>query len=469
MDDKIIEFTGLLRQNGLRVSMAENIDSFHALELLGFGDRTVFKDALRATMVKRAVDATTYDELFDLYFTGLGEIIKRSATSLMGQMQLNEAAFQRLLDSLAKILAELDVNLSELAGFLLSNNTGQLEKTLREAAAAAQLQNIQRSFQEGRYSHAMAQTLGLGALGEELDALKQRLDEADIDPALRAQLQQLIDKRLQDLTDMIKRAVRAELEKQDHSLRENQRLQNLAEKNFYYLSEDEIRRMKEAVAKLAQRLKNVVAIRRRQAKRGKFDLKDTLRKNLQYGGVPFRIQFDRKVRDKPQVIVLCDVSDSVRNVSRFMLQFVYSLQDLYSRVRSFIFVSDVGEITQLFEEQEINEAIEQSLTGSIINVFAHSDFGRAFRSFHRDHIAAVNNKTTVIVLGDARNNYNLPHEWVLKEIRQRAKQLIWLNPENRLTWGFGDSEMDRYLPYCDIVEECRNLNQLYRVIDRLVR
>ena len=167
-------------------------------------------------------------------------------------------------------------------------------------------------------------------------------------------------------------------------------------------------------------------------------------------------------------MVLCDVSDSVRNVSRFMLQFVYSLQDLYSRVRSFIFVSELGEITQLFEEQEINEAIEQSLTGSIINVFAHSDFGRAFRSFHRDHIAAVNNKTTVIVLGDARNNYNLPHEWVLKEIRQRAKQLIWLNPENRLTWGFGDSEMDRYLPYCDLVEECRNLNQLYRVIDRLV-
>ncbi len=469
MDDKIIEFTTLLRQNGLRVSMAENIDSFHALELIGCGERTVFKDALRATMVKRAVDASTYDDLFDLYFSGLGEIVKASAASLMGSMQLDEAAFQRLLDSLKEILEQLDVELSELAQFLLSNNTGQLEKMLRAAAGAAGVQNIQRSFQEGRYSHAMAQTLALGALAEELEALKQRLGDGDIDPALLDQLRRLIDRRLQDLTDMIKRAVRAELEKQDHTLRENQRLQSLAEKSFYYLSEDEIRRMKEAVAKLAQRLKNVVAIRRRQAKRGKFDLKDTLRKNLQYGGVPFKIQFDRRVRDKPQVIILCDVSDSVRNVSRFMLQFVYSLQDLYARVRSFIFVSEIGEITQLFEEQEINEAIEQALTGSIINVFAHSDFGRAFRSFHRDYIAAVNNKTTVIVLGDARNNYNLPQEWVLKEIRQRAKQLIWLNPENRLTWGFGDSEMDRYLPYCDIVEECRNLNQLYRVIDRLVR
>ena len=151
-----------------------------------------------------------------------------------------------------------------------------------------------------------------------------------------------------------------------------------------------------------------------------------------------------------------------------MLQFVYSLQDLYSRVRSFIFVSEIGEITHLFEEQEISEAIEEALAGSIINVFAHSDFGRAFRSFHRDYIAAINAKTTVIVLGDARNNYNLPHEWVLKEIQGRAKQVIWLNPENRMTWGFGDSEMDRYLPFCDIVEECRNLNQLYKVIDRMV-
>jgi hypothetical protein len=152
-----------------------------------------------------------------------------------------------------------------------------------------------------------------------------------------------------------------------------------------------------------------------------------------------------------------------------MLQFVYSLQDLYSRVRSFIFVSDLGEVTQLFEEQEINEAIDQALTGNLINVFAHSDFGRAFRTFHRDYFGAVNNKTTVLVLGDARNNYNVAQEWVLKEIHQRAKQVIWLNPENRLTWGFGDSEMDRYLPHCDMVEECRNLKQLYAVIDHLVQ
>lgn len=468
MDDKIVEFTALLRANGLRISMAEHLDAFAAVLRLGITNRETFKDVLRATMVKRSVDLPVYDELFDLYFSGLGQVIREEADSLMSAMQLSEADFQALMDRLAEILEDMDLDLSELAKALLQNDTGRLEQMLREAAKQANAGDIERPYQEGRFSHSTAQTLGLGGLSDELERIKEQLGRVDLPPEMAEALQRFIEQRLQDLRDMIRRTVRLELEKRDQTQRERNRLSNLAEKSFYYLSEDEMRRMKEAVAKLAQRLKNIVSIRKRKAKRGKFDVKDTLRKNLQYGGVPFKIQLDRRVRDKPQVLVLCDVSDSVRNVSRFMLQFVYSLQDLYSRVRSFIFVSEMGEITQLFEENETQDAIEQALMGNVINVFAHSDFGRAFRIFHRDYLAAVNHRTTVIILGDARNNYNLAQEWVLKEVQQRAKQLIWLNPESRLTWGFGDSEMDRYLPYCDLVEECRNLNQLYRVIDRLV-
>ena len=112
--------------------------------------------------------------------------------------------------------------------------------------------------------------------------------------------------------------------------------------------------------------------------------------------------------------------------------------------------------------------MEQALRGDVINVFAHSDFGRAFKSFHREHLSIINRRTTVLILGDARNNYNLAHEWVIRDLQERAKQVLWLNPESKNTWGFGDSEMDRYAPFCDVVEECRNLNQLYGVIDRLV-
>ncbi len=467
MEQKILRFVELLRENGVRVSLAENLDSLVAVARVGLSNPGDFREALRATLIKRHIDESTFDALFQLYFLGIGHELTEQLRATESALGMSDRDLQHLLDRLAQSLEELGIPLSELARQLLTADHGRLEQMLRQAAREIGLEAIERPFQEGRYAHMLAQTLGLSGLAAELEELKKRLAAAL--PADEWQkVQRFIDLRLQDLTRTIKRFVRQELEKKEPSLRESERLDRLGEKSFYYLTEEEIRQMKQAVTKLAERLKNIVAVKRKRGKRGRFDIKDTLRKNLQYGGVPFRIEFDRRVKDKPQIMVLCDVSDSVRNVSRFMLQFVYTLQDLYSRVRSFVFVSDLGEVTRLFEEQDIHTAIEQALSGQVVNVFAHSDFGRAFRIFHRDFLPAVNKKTTVIILGDARNNYNLPHEWTLKDIRQRAKQLIWLNPENRLTWGFGDSEMDRYLVYCDVVEECRNLNQLYRVIDRIV-
>jgi hypothetical protein len=466
MDEKLVEFSNLLRQNGLRVSLAESMDTCRALDVVGLGEREVVRATLRTTMVKRAVDLATFDQLFDLFFSGLRDAIRAATAATAAALDLDDPAFQRLLDDLDRLMAEAGIELSALARALLGADAGTLERLLREAAERAGLGDIQHGFQEGRFAHGVASALGIGGVMTEFAQLRAAL--AGLAPADARRAEAYLDRRLQDLTDLVKALVRDELARQDVTRGDQQRLQSLAEKSFYYLSEDEIRRMQEAVTKLAQRLRNVVSIRRRRARRGKFDPSDTLRKNLQYGGVPFRVVFDRRRKEKPQIMVLCDVSDSVRNVSRFMLQFVYSLQDLYSKVRSFIFVADMGEITRLFEEQDIHQAIDSALHGNVINVYAHSDFGRAFKTFHRDHLAAVNKRTTVIVLGDGRNNYNLPHDWVLKDVKQRAKQVIWLNPENRMTWGFGDSEMDRYAPYCTLVEECRNLKQLYRVIDRLV-
>ena len=462
MNERLLEFSNLLRRNGLRVSLAENMDTFRALSVVGLGDRETVRATLRASMVKRTIDIPTFEQLFTLFFSGLADAITQATAATSQALGLDDADFQRLLEELERLLRERGIELSPLARALLGADGGRLERMLREAGERARIGDIQQGFQEGRFAHGVASELGLGALVREIERLKEQLQDGD------ARFARYLERRLQDLNDMIKALVRGQLERQDVARRDHERLAALSDKSFFYLTEEEIRRMQEAVQKLAQRLRNVISIRRRRARRGKFDSSGTLRRNLQYGGVPFRIVWDRRKKEKPQVMVLCDVSDSVRNVSRFMLQFVYSLQDLYSKVRSFIFVSEVGEITRLFEEQDIHQAIETALRGDVINVYAHSDFGRAFKGFHRDYIAAVNKRTTVIVLGDARNNYNLPHEWVLKEIRQRAKQLIWLNPETRMTWGFGDSKKDHYAPHCTLVEECRNLGQLYRVIDRLV-
>ena len=470
MDERILEFGALLRQHGLRISPAESLDALAALGQAGLGSRQVVKDVLRATMVKRSVDLPAFDELFDLYFSALGQAIREASEATGKSLSASAEDYQKLLEQLEAMLRGREQKLSEIAEALLRNDDGTLEKRLREAAerVCTGQQQGNRSFQEGQFAHALSQEIGLGEITRQLEELADQMEGQGLDPETERRLRELVKQRLADLAELLKRVASLEGDRGDPRRRDATKLAALAEKSFYYLSEEDIRRMQEAVTRLAQRLRHVVAIKRARAKRGSFDLQRTLRKNLQFGGVPFDVQLERRKKHRPQIVVLCDVSDSVRNVSRFMLQFVYSLQDLYSKVRSFIFVSDIGEVTRLFDDNEINQAIDLSLRGDVINVFAHSDFGRAFKTFHRDSLSAVNGRTTVIILGDARNNYNLAHEWVLRDVQRRAKQVIWLNPESRATWGFGDSEMDRYMPFCDVVEECRNLNQLYRVVDRMV-
>jgi len=468
MEEKLVEFANLLRENGVRVSLAETLDAFSASELTGLGERDVFRAALRSTMVKRASELPVFEELFDVYFSGLGEIIKQASKSVQDALSMSDQEFQKFLDQVEEMLKKEGKKLSEMAKELLRNNSGALEKRLREAARAARLQGIERTIEENYFARALARELGLDKIEGEIKELREQLEKMDLGKGMKERMEEYLERRLKALEDIIRRYVRMEREKRDIRQREDQRMNQIAEKSFYYLSEEELRKMQEAVQKLAQRLKNVIAIRRKRSKKGRFDIKRTLRNNLDCGGVPFKLRFERRKKEKPQVVIMCDVSDSVRNASRFMLQFVYSLQDLYSRVRSFIFVSDIGEVTEHFRSNDIKDALDVALKGDIINVYAHSNFGYAFRSFVSDHIGAINKRTTVIVLGDARNNYNLPHDWCLREIRQRAKRVIWLNPESRNTWGFGDSEMERYAVHCDMVEECRNLNQLYRVVDHLV-
>jgi len=468
MEDKLVEFANLLRQNGIRVSLAETLDAVAASEVMGLGERELFRSALRSTMIKRASELPVFEELFDVYFSGLGEIIKGASKEVQDALSMSDKDFQQFLDDMDEMLKKHGQELSDLAKQLLQNNDGQLERMMREAARAVRMQGIQRTIEENYFARALARALGFDKIEAEIKELREQLDKLDLGPGMKAKMEEYLDRRLKMLEDIIRKYVRQEREKRDMKAREEQRMNQLGDKSFYYLSDEELEKMREAVTRLAQRLKNIIAVRRKRMKKGRFDVKRTLRANMANGGVPFHLKFERRKREKPQILVMCDVSDSVRNASRFMLQFVYSLQDLYSRVRSFVFVADVGEVTESFRTNDVKEALDVALKGDIINVYAHSDFGRSFRNFVTDHLGAVNKRTTVIILGDARNNYNLPHDWCLREIRQRARRVIWLNPESRNTWGFGDSEMERYAIHCDLVEECRNLNQLYRVIDQLV-
>jgi uncharacterized protein len=466
MQDRIIEFSNILRRNGVRVSLSENIDAFRAIDLLGIENPSLFRAALRSTLVKRTVDLRPFEELFDFFFFGIGQSLNHADQQLMQQLGLSPQEFQKLLEQIDSFLKQMEGELSDLTRALLSGNKGELERLLRQAAASEADQGSSESFRFTPFTK-IASRLELDKLQDDIERLKGRLKMLAQGGENLESVIRYLDQRLKDVYRMLREIIQQEQRKRGMEPSDRNRLVTLAEKSFSFYSEDDIQRMNEAVMRLAQRFKNRLSVRRKNAARGRFDVNETLRKNLQFGGVPFNIQLDCRKKTKPQVVILCDISDSVLNASRFMLQFVYSIQDLYSKVRSFVFVSDLGEVTQLFEEHDIHKAIEMALTGNVIDVYSHSNFGRAFELFYKEHFSAITTKTTVLVIGDGRNNYNRSNEWVLREIQQKAKQLIWLNPENRMTWGVGDSEMPRYTPYCDVAAECRNLGQLYNVIEAI--
>ncbi len=467
MEERLLEFASVLRRNGIRVSLSENIDTFRALELIGIGDPGLFRHTLRTTLVKRASDVKPFEELFDYFFLGIGQALDAIDRRIMEELGLSPEQFQQMLEQIQRLLKEMEGDLSKLTRALLNNNRGELERLLRDAIQQEMEQGTPDSLRLTPYTR-MAARLQLDRVQSEIERFKgmlQMLSEngEDLQNVLR-----YLDERMRDLNRLLREIIQQEQRKTGVEPKDFSQRSSLADKSFAFYTEDDIRRMNDAVARLAQRLKNRLSVRRKKAARGRFDVKKTLRSNLQYGGVPFHIRLDQRKKTKPQVMVLCDISDSVLNASRFMLQFVYSVQDLYSKVRSFVFVAEIGEVTKLFEDNDIQTAVEAALKGDVIDVFSHSNFGRAFEQFYKNFFSAVNGKTTVLIIGDGRNNYNRPNDWVLREIQQKAKQLIWLNPESRMTWGIGDSEMPRYAPHCHVAEECRSITQLYKIVDLIV-
>jgi uncharacterized protein with von Willebrand factor type A (vWA) domain len=469
LQKKIVEFTNLLRKSGVRVSLAEAIDAFNAVDDLSLEDRGRFRDALRATLVKRSDDIPVYDRLFDLFWSGfhdaLREELSQAAAVVGGAVDLDE-----LMDRLREMLENMgDVDLSELARAMLSMDPNLLEQQIRDAAEEVGVDRIQNMLQIGFFSRRMTEQMNLEGAGGQLADLMKQLEEAGLDPELLERLAKLARAVQEAVRGSVRRYVEQELDKQNHDYLERFRREQLQEKSFYSLTEEDIRKMREVVARLAQKLKNVISIRRKRQRKGKFDLKSSMRRNLSHGGVPFELIFKQRRKERPKVVILCDISSSVSNVSRFMLQFVYSLQEAFTKIRSFVFVAELGEVTPVFRDSEMYEAIDSALDGGdVINVYTRSNFGYAFHTFWRDHLHTVDSRTTVVVIRDARNNYNDPRAWCLRDIHRKAKNVVWINPESPGAWGFGDSVMDKYLPYCDVAEECRNLRQLSRLVDRLL-
>ncbi len=454
MEARLVEFIGSLRRAGVRVSTSESLDAVQGLALLDdVSDREAVRDSLRSLVIKNRADQPTFDRLFDLFFAS------SSATAWSG----DQRALAERLSALQNVdgLGELVNRISELA------DPTNLEMRLRGLGEEVALDRIGNRLQVGYFTRRLLERMGLDPSDPALRGLGNALAQAGFSPEDVESLEQLLESFRRGVRDVAREHVERRLE-QNTVARPQAGREDLAERSFFSLSDREIRDMNEIVTELARRLRTVLSLRRRRARRGSLDAQRTFRRNLQYGGVPVELVFRRRRVERPEIVNLCDVSGSVRYIAHFMLQFMYSIQDLFARVRSFVYVRELTEVTDWFSDCDIREAIGQILTSDKIDYYNNSDFGHVFETFRARHLREITHRTTVIVLGDARSNYHDPQARALAAIQEKARQVIWLNPENRLTWGFGDSVMNEYQPYCDQVREVRNLNQLVKAVQDLV-
>jgi len=461
MDQKILEFIGDLRRAELRISPSEALDALAASAAVGLGDRETFKTALAATLVKEGRDRETFDRIFNLYFLdlqALGEGLRKA-------LGPEDPRVQDLFDRLAE---EEGLQLDELTELLLRGQGSEMEMAIRSGGRQAGLERLMYFLQVGYFSRRIADRLDLAAIERDVEQIMRLLEQRGLDPGQLARIRNYLDLRLEAFRRMIRQHVERELERR--AWRQGERLtrEALADKPLFALTADEVNQMKSVVARLARRIKDALALRQRQEQRGRIDTRRTVRKSLAYDGVPMEVFLRRRHRDKPKLITVCDVSDSVRNASRFMLQLVWNLQECFSRVRSFVFVSEIAEVTQAFATYPVERAIEWALKNAPVDYHCRSDFGFAYSQFVRTQLDTLDRRTTILMLGDARNNYNDPQAWALRLIRERVKGIIWLNPEGQWGWGVGDSVMPLYAPACDVVRECRTIAQLGEVVDNLV-
>lgn len=462
MEARLVEFARLLRQNGVRVSPAEVADAARAAALVGLEERASLHAALRATLVKRAADVPLFDDLFQLYFSALGRLLDGLDRGVLADV--GEGTGDAELRALALALHELAPGLSPLARAALTGERGAVARRFERAARETDFGALVTSAQLGFYARRVFAGAGGPAAARELAALEEALRARGIAPRAL----QLASERLQRALEALEQAARryAALELQARA--EARRRRALAPGGFGSLSRADLARAEEAVRRLAERLKARLASRAR-AGRGALHLRRTLRRNMELGGVPAHLAFKRRRAERPDVVVLCDVSDSVRHVSRLMLVFVYTLQALFTRVRSFVFVADVGEVTEAFRrERDVARAADLATAGEAVSLAGNSNYGRALVAFHARHLAAVTRRTTVLVIGDGRTNYHPPQAWVLDELRRRARRVLWICPEERWAWGQGDSEMPAYAARVERVATVTSLSDLEGLADALL-
>jgi uncharacterized protein with von Willebrand factor type A (vWA) domain len=461
MDQRIVEFIAGLRAAGVRVSLAESADAFRAIEQIGVSDRDLFRAALRTTLVKDAVDVPAFEKLFPLYFGSGGPPMMDPNGELLPE------DIQRLKDALRDLLSD-NVRLRQLMRYLLEGANPTRDE-LDQLGNQAGVPLARHPYQRQWLTRRMLRQLGMDEEFQNLvRQLIEKLEDMGMSREMLRRLAQIAAENLQRLEEQFDQYVGARIAQnaaQEPREREPLHGTDLMRRAFSALGEREIAELRNQVRRLAARLRSRAALRQRRGKRGTLDAKRTIRTNLRHASVPMELKHKRR-HLKPKLVLICDVSTSVRPVVEFMLRIVYELQDQINSAHSFVFIDDITDVSAEFAQHRPEIAVERVLADNPPGYY-NTNLGFALTHFCKEFLDTVDHRTTVIILGDGRNNFLNPRLDAFQEIKKRARRLIWLNPENPRVWGTGDSDMLQYLPLCDAAHEVGNLAQLAEAIERL--
>ena len=455
MEQRIVDFIAAMRASGVRISIAESADAFRAIDFMGIMDKPIFRESLRSTLIKDSRDSPTFDTLFPIFFGNSAPPMFNPTGDLTPEEQ------QMLMNA----LRQLQNDLRQLMEMLMQGqqpSRNQMQQTGQQVG----LQYANRPFQQQWFTRRMLRQMGMDQLLEALEKLLQQLAQQGMSQQSREKLQEAALGNAAALEQQVEQFVGENIARKATEEFHEPQEADLMQRPFSHLSESEARALREFVRRMAAQLRSRASLRQRKGKVGTLDAKRTIRANQRYGGVPMEIRLKRR-RLKPKLVLVCDVSTSVRYCSEFMLRLIYELQDQVSKARSFIFIDDIKEITEYFDETRPDLAVENVLSDNQPGYY-NTNLGNSLSTFMHDHLDAIDHRTSLIFIGDGRNNFSDPRCELVDQLKRRAKRVIWLSPESPYLWGTGDSDMHAYVPFCDSVHEVANLQQLADAVDRLL-
>ncbi|MFW5748197.1 MAG: vWA domain-containing protein [Chloroflexota bacterium] len=457
MEKRMVEFIRALRAAGVRISLSESQDALYGTEVVGIRDQDTFKSAMKTTLVKDNKDQTVFDYFFPLFFAANQPPLQNIPENLSEDDQQMLEQAMRSLAGMSEALKNLLQQLMEGRAF----SDDQLDEFGQRSGLDQGTEMYQRPWFERRMDRAA----NMQQLQQMMEQLLEALEQMGMSEEALQELREMMQENFEGLSEQLSQHTGATMAQQ-MAEQEPQSKPDLMDIPFHRLNQHEIDQIRDEIRRLAAKLRSRASMRQKRAKAGTPDPRRTLRANMRYGGTPIELRHRTRHR-KPSLVVICDISTSVRYCTEFLLTLIYELQDQVARTDSFVFISDLTNVTMHFKEHEPQEAVQRVMNQNRPGYY-NTDLGNSLNTLKRDHYGLINSKTTVIILGDGRDNYNNPRLDIAADMQRKARRLLWFCPEPRNQWGSGDSDMIEYAGVADGVYYVNTLNDLAHALDQIL-